>query len=64
MAVVHDNPYSPDFASCGFFFFPRSKLQLREHHFLHVIPKSQLEWFFWQWQKSVPIALNVKGAQH
>jgi hypothetical protein len=64
MAVVPHTRYSPNLAPCDFFLFQRMKSKLKWRHFqdvteiqeqsltvLHVIPKSQFQRFFQQWQK-------------
>jgi hypothetical protein len=42
MAVIPHPPYSPDFAPCDFFLFPKMKLKLKGHRF-HTTEEIQAE---------------------
>lgn len=70
IAMIPYPPYSPDFAPWDFVLFLRMKSQLQDtiskmslkfrnnHHLSHMIPKTQFQQCFWQWQKHWTCCIN------
>jgi hypothetical protein len=54
MAVIPHPPYSPDFAPCDFFLFPKMKLKLKRHR-LDNTEEIQAE------SQRVPDTVTAKG---
>jgi len=74
MTVIPHPPYSPDFAPCNIFLFPRMKCQMKGKHFADVreVKKKTLEVLnnisteefqkcFQQWEKHRYKCIESKG---
>jgi hypothetical protein len=74
IAVLAHPAYSPDFAPCDFFLFPKIKSMLKGTHFVSVeevkakmtellnrVTENSLHHCFEQWQRRTQLCLNSQG---